>query len=131
MTLKHEIAGVVKEIGEDVATVKVADRVAVWVHGGGFAEEVVVDERYCVAVADGVAYPALAEPLACVVNAVELAAPALADDVVIVGAGFMGNLAQLVTGLKGARTITVADIRGDALERAATLGATRVVDPTT
>jgi L-iditol 2-dehydrogenase len=128
VALGHEVAGVVEEIGEDVATVKVADRVAVWVHGGGFAEEVVVEERYCVAVADGVAYPAVAEPLACVVNAVELAAPALADDVVIIGAGYMGNLIQMVTALKGPRTITVADVREDALARAAELGATRVVD---
>lgn len=131
VALGHEVAGVVEEIGEDVATVKVADRVAVWVHGGGFAEEVVVEERYCVAVADGVAYPAVAEPLACVVNAVELAAPALADDVVIIGAGYMGNLIQMVTALKGPRTITVADVREDALARATELGATRVVDTST
>jgi L-iditol 2-dehydrogenase len=128
VALGHEVAGVVEEIGENVATVKVADRVAVWVHGGGFAEEVVVDERYCVAVADGVAYPAVAEPLACVINAVELAEPALADDVVIIGAGYMGNLIQMVTALKGPRTITVADVREDALARATELGATRVVD---
>jgi L-iditol 2-dehydrogenase len=131
VALGHEVAGVVEEIGEDVGTVKVADRVAVWVHGGGFAEEVVVEERYCVPVADGVAYPAVAEPLACVVNAVELAAPALADDVVIIGAGYMGNLIQMVTALKGPRTITVADVREDALARAAELGATRVVDTST
>jgi L-iditol 2-dehydrogenase len=131
VALGHEVAGVVEEIGEDVGTVKVADRVAVWVHGGGFAEEVVVDERYCVAVADGVAYPAVAEPLACVVNAVELAAPALADDVVIIGAGYMGNLIQMVTALKGPRTITVADVREDALARSTELGATRVVDTST
>jgi L-iditol 2-dehydrogenase len=131
VALGHEVAGVVEEIGEDVGTVKVADRVAVWVHGGGFAEEVVVEERYCVPVADGVAYPAVAEPLACVVNAVELAAPALADDVVIIGAGYMGNLIQMVTALKGPRTITVADVREDALARATELGATRVVDTST
>ena len=131
VALGHEVAGVVEEIGRDVTTVRVGDRVAVWVQGGGFAEEVVVDERYCVPVADGVAYPAVAEPLACVVNAVELAAPALADDVVIIGAGYMGNLLQMVTALKGPRTITVADVREDALARAAELGATRVVDTST
>ena len=127
----HEVAGIVEETGSGVTTVAVGDRVAAWVVGGGFAEEAVVEERHCVPAAARVGYPALAEPLACVVNAVELAAPALADDVVVVGAGFMGNLTQLVTGLKGPRTITVADIRGDALGRAATLGATRVVDTTT
>jgi L-iditol 2-dehydrogenase len=124
----HEVAGIVEEVGADVAMVSVGDHVAAWVEGGGFAEQALVEERFCIPVAAGVAYPAVAEPLACVVNAVELAAPALADDVVIVGAGYMGNLLQLVTALKGPCTITVADIRRDALARASELGATRVVD---
>lgn len=124
----HEVAGVVEEVGSEVAAVTVGDDVAAWVEGGGFAEQVVVEDRFCIQVAPGVTYPAVAEPLACVVNAVELAAPALADDVVIVGAGYMGNLVQLVTALKGPRSIVVADIRPDALARAAGLGATRVVD---
>jgi L-iditol 2-dehydrogenase len=123
----HEVAGVVEAVGAEVTSLQVGDNVAAWVEGGGFAEATVVEERYCIPVAAGVGYPAVAEPLACVVNAVELAAPALADDVVIVGAGYMGNLVQLVTALKGPRTITVADVRSDALERATQLGATRVV----
>jgi threonine dehydrogenase-like Zn-dependent dehydrogenase len=125
----HEIAGVVEEVGDDVSALTVGDTVAAWVHGGGFAEQALVEERFCVAVAPGGAYPAVAEPLACVVNAVELAAPALADDVVIIGAGYMGNLIHMVTALKGPRSITVADTRADALARAADLGATRIVDP--
>jgi L-iditol 2-dehydrogenase len=124
----HEIAGVVEETGPKVSGLTRGQRVAAWVPGGGFAEQAVVEERFCVPVASHVMYPAVAEPLACVVNAVELAAPALADDVVIIGAGFMGALVQMVTGLKGPRTVTVADLRNDALERAAKLGATRVVN---
>jgi L-iditol 2-dehydrogenase len=127
----HEIAGTIEAIGSEVGTLKVGDRVAAWIHEGGFAEMAVVEERYCVRVAPTVRYPAIAEPLACVVNAVELASPALADDVVIVGAGYMGNLLQMVTSLKGPRSVTVVDVRADALERAASLGATRVVDAAT
>jgi L-iditol 2-dehydrogenase len=124
----HEIAGIVEETGERVVTLRPGDRVAAWVEGGGFAEAAVVDECFCVAAEPALGYPAVAEPLACVVNAVELAAPALGDDVVIIGGGYMGNLVQLVTSLKGPRSITVADVRPDALERASRLGATRVVD---
>jgi L-iditol 2-dehydrogenase len=127
----HEIAGIVEETGADVTGMQAGDRVAAWIEGGGFAEQVIVEERHCVAVADHVGYPAVAEPLACVVNAIELAAPSLADDVVIIGAGYMGSLLQLVTRLKGPRSITVADVRADALERAVALGATRVVNTAT
>jgi threonine dehydrogenase-like Zn-dependent dehydrogenase len=129
--LGHEVAGTVEETGGRVDTVAVGDRVAAWLEGGGFAEAAVVDARYCVPADTKLAFPAVAEPLACVVNAVELAAPVLGDDVVIVGAGFMANLVQLVTALKGPRSITVADIRPDALDRAEALGATCVVNPTT
>ena len=125
----HEVAGVVEEVGAEVTSVAVGDSVVVWVpEGGGFAERMLTPERWCVRVAPGLAFPAVAEPLGCVVGAVERAEPALGDDVVIVGAGFMGNLLQLVSALKGPRSITVADMRPDALARAAELGATRVVD---
>jgi len=62
------------------------------------------------------------------VNAVELADVRLGDDVLIIGAGFMGNLVQKLVSLRGPRHVIVADTRPDALERAAELGATRVVD---
>jgi L-iditol 2-dehydrogenase len=72
----------------------------------------------------------LREPLACAVNAVELAAPALGDDVVVIGAGFMGNLVQKLVALRGPRQLIVADTRREVLDRAASLGATRTVDVT-
>jgi L-iditol 2-dehydrogenase len=124
----HEVAGIVEETGPDVATLAVGDRLVAWIRGGGFSEQAIVEERYSIPVAVELEYPAVAEPLACVVNAVELAAPRLGDDVVIVGAGYMGNLIQLVTKLKGPRSITVADVRADALDRARALGATHVVN---
>jgi L-iditol 2-dehydrogenase len=126
----HEVAGIVEELGPEVSSLKVGDRVVAWIHEGGFAEEVNVEARYSIPVASHVGYPAVAEPLACVVNAVELAAPGLGADVVIIGAGYMGTLVQLVSALKGPRTITVADVRRDALDRALQLGATRTVDTT-
>jgi threonine dehydrogenase-like Zn-dependent dehydrogenase len=124
----HEVAGFVVEVGPDVRELDVGDRVVAWIDEGGFAEEVNVEARYCIRVGSHVAYPAVAEPLACVVNAVELASPSLGADVVIIGAGYMGSLLQLVAALKRPRTITVADVRTDALDRATKRGATRVVN---
>jgi L-iditol 2-dehydrogenase len=124
----HEIAGVIEELGPGVTDLNVGDRVVAWIHEGGFAEAVNVETRHCIRVGRELPYPAVAEPLACVVNAVELAAPSLGEDVVIIGAGFMGSLLQLVTTLKGPRTLTVADVRQGALERALKRGATRVVN---
>jgi L-iditol 2-dehydrogenase len=126
--LGHEPAGIVAEVGSEVSLVKPGDRVACWVEGGGFSQALVIDEKYCMPVGDNCRQPALAEPLACVVNTVGLAAPSLAEDVVIVGGGFMGNLLQVVLRLRGPRTVTVADVRLDALERAQRLGATHTVD---
>jgi len=48
--------------------------------------------------------------------------------VVIIGAGFMGNLVQKLVALQGPRRLIVADTRADALERALNLGATHVVN---
>jgi L-iditol 2-dehydrogenase len=124
----HEVAGTVVEVGAEVKTLRTGDRVAGWIEAGGFAEQAILHEDHCVKVSPHVTYPAVAEPLACVVNAVELASPALGDDVVIVGAGYMGTLVQLVSSLKSPRSITVMDTRPDVLERASELGATRVVN---
>jgi 2-desacetyl-2-hydroxyethyl bacteriochlorophyllide A dehydrogenase len=122
----HEVSGVVERGGDGF---KPGDPVAAWVTERGFADYVVVRAAHCFHAGDVPLDLALAEPLACAVNAVELAAPRLGDDVVIIGAGFMGNLVQKLVQLKGPRTVTVIDTRTDALERARRLGATSAVDP--
>ena len=124
----HEVSGVVEQVGADVDAFRPGDRVAAWVTSRGFGEFATVKAEYCFLAGDVPLDLALAEPLACAVNAVEMANPALADDVVIVGAGFMGNLVQKLVQLKGPRYLLVADTRPDALRRAKEMGATRVVD---
>jgi 2-desacetyl-2-hydroxyethyl bacteriochlorophyllide A dehydrogenase len=124
----HEVSGTVVEVGDQVAGFSVGDPVATWVTTKGFADYVAVHADYCRAAGQVPLDLALGEPLACAVNAVELADVRLGDDVVIIGAGFMGNLVQMLVDMRGTHQVIVADTRPDALERAKALGATRVVD---
>jgi threonine dehydrogenase-like Zn-dependent dehydrogenase len=127
----HEVSGVVEKVGSKVQTFKPGDKVGAWVTERGFAEFAAVKAEYCFTAGDLPLDLALAEPLACAVNAVELANLSLADDVVLIGAGFMGNLVQKLVQLQGPRHLIVADTRSDALERAEKLGATRAVNVNT
>ena len=126
--LGHEVSGVVEEIGSEVSSLERGDRVGCWVTSRGYSAYVAVNARYCSPAGDLPLDLVLAEPLACAVNAVELAEVGLGDDVVIIGAGFMGNLVQALVNLRGPRAVVVADTRPDALERAMKIGATRVVN---
>jgi L-iditol 2-dehydrogenase len=124
----HEVAGVVEEVGADVDGLRPGHHVGVWVTARGFAEEVAVRAEHCVPI-DGVPLDlALVEPLACAVNAVEITPIGLGDDVLIVGAGYMGLLILQLVAHRGPRHLIVADVRDEALERARTFGATHVVD---
>jgi 2-desacetyl-2-hydroxyethyl bacteriochlorophyllide A dehydrogenase len=125
----HEVSGVVERAGERVAAPAPGDPVAVWVTARGYGEYVAVPAAHCFPAGDVPLELALGEPLACAVNAVELAGIALADDVVVVGAGFMGQLAIRLVQLRGPRRLIVADTRDDALARAASAGATATVNP--
>jgi 2-desacetyl-2-hydroxyethyl bacteriochlorophyllide A dehydrogenase len=124
----HEVSGIVEKVGSKVQSFQPGDKLGAWVTSRGFAEYAAVKAEYCFPAGDIPLDLALAEPLACAVNAVELANPSLGDDVVIIGAGFMGNLVQKLVQLKGPRYLIVADTRPDALKRAHIMGATHVVD---
>ena len=126
----HEVSGVVERVGGEVESLATGDHVAAWVTTRGYAELVAVRADYCFPAGDVPLEVALGEPLACAVNAVELADPSLGDDVVLIGAGFMGNLVQKLVEVRGSRQLIVADTRPDVLERASSLGATRTVDVT-
>ena len=125
----HEVSGVVERAGERVAAPAPGDPVAVFVTTAGYGEYVAVPAAHCFPAGDVPLELALGEPLACAVNAVELAGIALADDVVVVGAGFMGQLAIRLAQLRGPRRLIVADTRDDALALAASAGATATVNP--
>lgn len=124
----HEVSGVIEKTGSAVTGLAPGDRVGAWVLERGFADYVAVKAAYCFSAGDLPLEQVLAEPLACAVNAVELAGISLGDDLVIIGAGFMGNLVQKLAALRGPRQLIVADVRPDALQRARALGATEVVN---
>ncbi|MFY1691685.1 zinc-binding dehydrogenase [Plantactinospora sp. WMMB782] len=126
--LGHEVSGTVEAVGAEVDSFAVGDPVGVWVTSHGFAEFVAAKAVHCRPAGEVPLAEVLAEPLACAVNAVEEADVRLGDDVVLIGAGFMGNLVQSLVRLRGVRQLVVADTRPDALDRARALGATRVVD---
>ena len=128
LLLGHEVSGTVESVGADVTTLAPGARVGAWVTTRGFAEYVAVRAEYCRPAGDVPLDLVLAEPLACAANAVELADVRLGDDVVVIGAGFMGNLVQQLVALRGVRHLVVTDLRADSLLRATDLGATRVVE---
>ena len=126
--LGHEVSGTVERVGAEVEGLAPGTPLGIWVTSSGFADYVAVKAEYCRPAGDVRLDTVLAEPLACAANAVEAADVRLGDDVVLIGAGFMGNLVQQLVALRGARHVVVADTRPDALQRATAQGATRVVD---
>jgi L-iditol 2-dehydrogenase len=127
----HEVSGAVEAAGERVTAFAPGDPVAVWVTERGYAEYVVAPADHCFPAFGVPPELALGEPLACAVNIVQLSEVSLGDDVVIVGAGFMGLVVLELVQLRGPRHLIVADTRQDALERARELGASHVVDVAT
>jgi 2-desacetyl-2-hydroxyethyl bacteriochlorophyllide A dehydrogenase len=127
----HEVSGIVAEVGADVAWPTVGEPVGAWVTTRGFADRVVARAEHCVPLDGTPVELALTEPLACAVNAIELTRIRLADDVLVVGAGYMGLLLLQLAAHRGPRHLVVADVRDEALERALGLGATHVVNVAT
>jgi L-iditol 2-dehydrogenase len=126
----HEVSGTIEQVGSEVARFKPGDEVAAWVTVRGFADYVAVKADYCFP-AEGVPLElALGEPLACAVNAVESTDVAIGDVVAIIGAGFMGHLVHKLVEMRGPSRVFVADARPDALKRALSMGADRVVNVT-
>jgi L-iditol 2-dehydrogenase len=102
---------------------------------GGFAEYMAVPASAvragCVnAVPNGLgaAEAALAEPLACVINAQELLAVGPEDDVVVMGAGPIGCLHASLARARGARKVLLVDVRPERLDLARPFGADVLID---
>jgi L-iditol 2-dehydrogenase len=124
----HEVSGVVEEVGSDVTWPAVGEPVAAWVTTRGFADQVALRAEHCVPIDGTPVELSLAEPLACAINAIELADFRVGDDVLVIGAGYMGSLLLQLATHQAPRHVIVADVRDEALERARAFGATHVVN---
>jgi 2-desacetyl-2-hydroxyethyl bacteriochlorophyllide A dehydrogenase len=151
----HEFAGTVVDLGADVHTLRVGDRVAAdpnvpcrrcpYCHdgrvnlcdnyaalgvtmNGACARFVTVPEYLCVPVPAqlDLLHAALAEPLSCALHAWDLVGPQVGRSAVIYGSGTMGLMMLQLAGLFGVTGVDLVDVNPGKLEAARMLGAGRV-----
>src|SRR4051812_40524385 len=153
ITMGHEFAGVVEEVGAKITSVKVGDRVTInptITHGnkhesvdrydgmsfiglngnGGFTKYAIVPESNTYLLGENLTLQdgALVEPMAVTVQAVLDAGVKLGDTVAIFGAGPIGLLTVLAAKAAGASEIVIADLAEFRLEKAKEIGATHVIN---
>ena len=157
--LGHECAGVIEEIGTNVKSLKVGDKVALepgqtcgqceYCKSGEYnlCPDVVffATPPYHGCLMNYVAYPetmafkladnmttkdgALVEPFAVGVHSANLGEVKLGSSAIILGAGCIGLMTLAACRAMGAGDITVVDVMDNRLEAARKLGATRVFNP--
>ena len=157
LVLGHEAAGEVVELGPEVKSLKLGDRVAMEPgipcrrcahclsgrynlcrdvvfysappYDGFFREFVALPEDFCYVLPDNVTTEAGAtvEPLAVGLHAIALVGLKPGDEVVVLGAGPIGLLATAAARALGAGRITAVDLAPRRLEFALKMGADRTV----
>ncbi|APC49633.1 butanediol dehydrogenase [Virgibacillus halodenitrificans] len=153
ITMGHEFAGVVEEVGAKVTNVKVGDRVAVnptitygikpedldpydgfsfiGLHGdGGFTTYANVPEANAFLLPDTMTLQdgALVEPTAVAVQAVKESNLQFGDTVAVFGAGPIGLVNIIAAKAAGASKIIALDLSEARLKKAKEVGATHVVN---
>lgn len=150
IVLGHEVSGVVRELGRDVHSVRVGDRVAVGVpmqpvgrgwspptnlpglaQDGGYGHRVKADEDLIVPIPVGVSFAQAAVATDSVTTAYhavhEVGRVGSGDIVAIIGLGGLGLNAMSIAALIGA-TIYGVDVSGPARERAASAGVATIYE---
>lgn len=126
----HEVSGEVVKAGINIKNFKPDQRVALWVDGKGYAEEIAVKEDRIFPLSDDIPFDlALCEPIACTTNGVIRANIQLADTIALVGTGFMGLILLQELKLRGASKIIAIDVRDEMLRLAEELGADIIINP--
>lgn len=154
ITMGHEFSGVVEEVGADVTKVKIGDKVTVnplivsekhnnklvdMYQGfqffglgddGGFADYVVIDQKYTVSLASSVSLDvaALTEPMAVAMQAIRESEMEFGDTVAIFGAGPIGLANVIAARAAGAKDIFVFDLSEPRLKKALEVGASYAVN---
>ena len=97
---------------------------------GGFSEYIAVKASQVYPFSSGISYreAAITEPVACCIRSLKRIGVSLADDLLIIGAGAMGQMHLQVARAMGARVI-ISDPDAKRLEKAGEIGAAVIVDP--
>lgn len=128
-SLGHEPVGIVEEVGSDVTTFQPGDRVTgLFGFLESFATAIVANPGEAIKVPATV-NPAeyLGEPAKCISTIVRAANPEFGDNVLVMGAGFMGLLTIAGLASPTLRTLIAVDLDRSRLERASRYGATHTV----
>ncbi|MFW6201707.1 MAG: MDR/zinc-dependent alcohol dehydrogenase-like family protein [Gemmatimonadota bacterium] len=119
----HEVYGTVAAFGSDVRGIEVGAAVTALSHHG-FADYDLVGADAVVPLPDAVAdRPLPGEPVACAVNVARRADVEAGDDVVVLGAGFLGTLVVRLARHAGAGRIVAVSRRRESLALAERMGA--------
>lgn len=157
LILGHEFSGIIADVGENVSSVKIGDKVTadinmscgichacrtgnklfcskiqqLGVHvNGAFAEYIKAPMENVYKLPDDMSLEkgAYIEPLACVVHGQDRTDIKLGSSVAIIGAGTMGLTHAKLAELNGATVVAISEINPDRLAKAKELGIDYVID---
>ena len=148
VSLGHEVAGIVDQVGAGVSTARVGDRVLIiagernergqittlgFDYDGGYAEYLVAKESLVVKIPETLSFEeaaiipdAVSTPWAAISSTANISA---GEAVVVFGIGGLGFHAVQLLKMLGCRKIVAVDPRVDARERALEIGADFAFDP--
>jgi len=158
--LGHEFSGVVSDIGVEVKSVKIGDRICIDPNdacgkcyycrigkahfcenmigigttvNGGFAGYCTVPEKQVHRIPDNLSFEeaALTEPVSCCVHGMDLARVKTGDTVMIIGGGTIGLIMLQLARFSGASTLILVEPVKSKRELGASLGADITIDPNT
>lgn len=154
----HEFSGVVANVGANVKSVKIGDRVSAdpndmcgecyfcknarqhfctnnigigTTMDGGFAEYVVMREKQVYKFSDKLSFieAAMAEPISCCLHGIDLCEIKSGDTVLVMGGGPIGMIMMQLAKNAGASKVIMSEPVAEKRELALKLGATKVINP--